>query len=201
MVTLLLLLQTFPELSCWQQPARQNAASTPKKLHICIRGLVLIAHHVNQSNTTPYHPFHICELLGSRMSIRLLATFTVLCAARDITFPPIAGVTPQQAFLQEDVDISTGSAFAGLTTYANLPYVHCLADEKEKLQLYDIAVLGAPFDTVSEIPSFLIHQYCRTRTKICTNPCETNCTLGSNRSTRRTLRAGWNSPWLSTYHR
>lgn len=44
------------------------------------------------------------------------------------------------------LDIS-GAKFRGLNTYANLPYVHCLsADEVEE---YDIAILGAPFDTVS----------------------------------------------------
>ena len=41
----------------------------------------------------------------------------------------------------------------GLMTYANIPYVHCLADEaggeEYKGERYDIAVLGAPFDTVS----------------------------------------------------
>lgn len=39
-------------------------------------------------------------------------------------------------------------------TYANLPYVHCLAPEGEEVEGYDIAVVGAPFDTVSK-PLFL----------------------------------------------
>lgn len=39
----------------------------------------------------------------------------------------------------------TGAKFAGLTTFANTPYVHCL--NKEGNELYDIAILGAPFDT------------------------------------------------------
>lgn len=72
----------------------------------------------------------------------------------------------------DDEDISQ-TKFAGLTTFANLPYVHCLAaddDEgeeeeeeddgkkkkKEKrkkkksvgVEKFDIAILGAPFDTV-----------------------------------------------------
>ena len=37
------------------------------------------------------------------------------------------------------------SKYAGLTTFANLPWVHCLSDEK--VEPYDIAFLGAPFDT------------------------------------------------------
>jgi agmatinase len=72
-------------------------------------------------------------------------------SARDIVFPPVSGFTDQQFFGQGGIDISTGSAFAGLTTYANLPYVHCLANEDQEVERYDIAILGAPFDTVGFI--------------------------------------------------
>ncbi len=78
--------------------------------------------------------------------------------ARDITFPPIAGVDFSTGRLQaqsptsnlqiDDVDIVTGSAFSGLTTYAHLPYINCFV-EKDGVEKYDIAILGAPFDTVS----------------------------------------------------
>ncbi|OBT86991.1 hypothetical protein VE02_04591 [Pseudogymnoascus sp. 03VT05] len=45
------------------------------------------------------------------------------------------------------IDVS-GSKFRGLSTYANLPYVHCLSAEKDgEVEEYDIAILGAPFDT------------------------------------------------------
>lgn len=44
----------------------------------------------------------------------------------------------------EGIDI-TGAKFAGLTTFANLPYVHCL--DQSGSEKYDIAILGAPFDT------------------------------------------------------
>lgn len=75
----------------------------------------------------------------------------------------------------DDEDISQAK-FAGLTTFANLPYVHCLAaddnDEEEEeeddekknkkrkkkksggVEKFDIAILGAPFDTVSTYLSF-----------------------------------------------
>ena len=71
--------------------------------------------------------------------------------ARDIIFPPVAGY--QQNPIREfgGVDTSTDSAFFGLTTFANLPYVHCLADEGRKVEKFDIAILGAPFDTVGLI--------------------------------------------------
>jgi agmatinase len=50
-----------------------------------------------------------------------------------------------------DVDIAYGSQFSGLTTYANIPYVNCFSDKasaEDQSSKYDIAILGAPFDTV-----------------------------------------------------
>ncbi|KAF2727880.1 Arginase/deacetylase [Polyplosphaeria fusca] len=68
--------------------------------------------------------------------------------ARKITFPSVSGYQSQERlFGQGGIDVTTGSMFAGLTTYANLPYVHCLAGEGEEVEKYDIAILGAPFDT------------------------------------------------------
>ena len=73
--------------------------------------------------------------------------------ARDIVFPPVTGVqnpfgTPIDALEEKEIiDIDT-LAFSGLSTFANLPYVRCLTkDEDEEVEKYDIAVLGAPFDT------------------------------------------------------
>ena len=37
----------------------------------------------------------------------------------------------------------------GLTTYANVPYLPCLSKGRD--MTYDIAILGAPFDTVRAI--------------------------------------------------
>lgn len=69
--------------------------------------------------------------------------------AREITFPPVSGYSAQQVIPQGlfDADI-TQAKFAGLMTYANLPYVHCLAPEGHDVEPFDIAILGAPFDTV-----------------------------------------------------
>ncbi|KAI6371085.1 hypothetical protein MCOR25_004021 [Pyricularia grisea] len=49
----------------------------------------------------------------------------------------------------DDIDIITGSQFNGLKTFGNLPYVNCFSDEQAALEgnVYDIAVMGAPFDT------------------------------------------------------
>ncbi|KAF2458957.1 arginase family-domain-containing protein [Lineolata rhizophorae] len=78
------------------------------------------------------------------------------CHARNIVFPPISGFNEdshqnvldpaanQKAF--GNIDVSTGSAFSGLTTFANLPHVRCLSADAE-VEKFDIAFMGAPFDT------------------------------------------------------
>lgn len=56
-----------------------------------------------------------------------------------------------QTFMGDDfIDVSTDSEFFGLTTFANLPYVNCLNPDETEAGKYDIAILGAPFDTVSK---------------------------------------------------
>lgn len=58
----------------------------------------------------------------------------------------------QQKFMGDDsIDVSTDSEFFGLTTFANLPYVNCLKPDESEGGRYDIAILGAPFDTVSRV--------------------------------------------------
>jgi len=61
-----------------------------------------------------------------------------------------SGFEPFQSILHggehDIIDIITGSEFNGLTTFANLPYSSCFRERGESL---DIAILGAPFDTVS----------------------------------------------------
>jgi len=48
-----------------------------------------------------------------------------------------------------NIDVSSDN-FGGLTTFAHLPYVHCLSAQTQDVEPFDIAILGAPFDTVSE---------------------------------------------------
>ncbi|RAK74463.1 agmatinase [Aspergillus fijiensis CBS 313.89] len=90
--------------------------------------------------------------LTSSLLVSATATATA-AAAREIIFPPIAAVhnhpSIQYAF-QSDIDINkidivTGSQFSGLTTFANLPYANCFVEDGSLT--YDIAFLGAPFDT------------------------------------------------------
>ncbi|KAI5205352.1 Arginase/deacetylase [Aureobasidium subglaciale] len=89
-----------------------------------------------------YAIFSVFLTMISTLSFLLLAS---TAAGRDITFPSVAGYqSPLMALGHESIDI-TGAKFAGLTTFANLPYVHCL--DKDGPEKYDIAILGAPFDT------------------------------------------------------
>ncbi|KIW31704.1 agmatinase, variant [Cladophialophora immunda] len=75
--------------------------------------------------------------------------------ARDVVFPP---VSPLQANLGGHASryrspVASGKdplaefeKYSGLTTFANLPWVHCLSPDDD-VDKYDIAFLGAPFDT------------------------------------------------------
>ena len=82
----------------------------------------------------------------------LHATFLLLpfsTDARDLTFSSVFGIKgPQKPMINDDgVDITTGSDFFGLMTFANLPYANCF--KSSDMDAYDIAIMGAPFDTVS----------------------------------------------------
>ncbi|KAL9624917.1 MAG: hypothetical protein Q9160_000964 [Pyrenula sp. 1 TL-2023] len=95
-------------------------------------------------------------LLTFRFLLQTLLLNVSPTISREVTFPPIAAVRPngqsfQQTFLgaEEDDDdiLAEVSGVAGLPTFANLPYVECMSKKEEGVDPYDIAVLGAPFDT------------------------------------------------------
>ena len=69
--------------------------------------------------------------------------------ALDIVYPPVSGIEESQKPVTNDdgIDITIGSDFSGLMTFANLPYVNCF--KPFDMDAYDIAIIGAPFDTVS----------------------------------------------------
>ncbi|TFK51189.1 agmatinase [Heliocybe sulcata] len=52
---------------------------------------------------------------------------------------------PYQAVYPGDNDVTADSIFSGITTFARLPWVQCLGKDKE--EAFDVAFLGAPFDT------------------------------------------------------
>ncbi|KAB8072758.1 arginase family-domain-containing protein [Aspergillus leporis] len=83
-------------------------------------------------------------------TVSLISFFLSAVIAREIVFPRIAAIQGSgQVPLGNDniVDIVTDSQFSGLTTFAHLPYVNCFVDDGTDLTPYDIAILGAPFDT------------------------------------------------------
>ena len=80
-----------------------------------------------------------------------LFALSSLSSAREVVFPPVAAVHPSGQLPMghhDTVDITSGSQFSGLTTFARIPYINCFLDEESSKQPYDIAILGAPFDTV-----------------------------------------------------
>lgn len=95
----------------------------------------------------------------------LLSTFAIQTLARQITFPPLVPQIPlSQHGAAYNPSIKTPglgyqtSEFRGLTTFGNLPYVWALKDaENDEVEKFDIAFMGAPFDTVSNLPSSFWH--------------------------------------------
>ena len=99
-----------------------------------------------------------------KLSLLIFGKLAALVLSREITFPPIAAVNPYQTTLGanlDDVDIISPSQFSGLLTFAHVPYIQCF-DDKIDVPKYDIAFLGAPFDTVSR---FLSSAHCWRRSK------------------------------------
>lgn len=94
-------------------------------------------------------------MLGGQL---VFASLVGLAHCREIVFPPAAGFThgPGQLPLRldsetgdDDVDLTT-DAMGGLTSFAHLPYVPCFAAKPDdEIDKYDIAVIGAPFDTAT----------------------------------------------------
>lgn len=85
-----------------------------------------------------------------------LAAFALSVSAHDTTQQrPIVPVNCHSYTSIDDdfIDITTGTQFSGLSTYGNLPYVNCFVDAEAGKSPFDIAVLGAPFDTVSNLLS------------------------------------------------
>ena len=89
--------------------------------------------------------------------------------ALDIVFPPVSGIERSQKSItnDDDIDITIGSDFSGLMTFANLPYVNCF--KAFDMDAYDIAIMGAPFDTVSTPNQLAFRVRLRTRSGMLPN--------------------------------
>lgn len=88
-----------------------------------------------------------------RASLCLLGTHVVpnpSVLAWEFPQPPDIRINqrPIHTGTYDEVNILDGSQFRGLKTFANLPYLNCLSDEEAVNKPYDIAIMGAPFDTV-----------------------------------------------------
>ncbi|KAI0015601.1 arginase [Xylariomycetidae sp. FL0641] len=74
--------------------------------------------------------------------------FVALVGGWDLPQRPMFDPKQQLPSLSGDIDSPIANLpFKGLTTFANLPYRHCFGDDESDENRYDIAVLGAPFDT------------------------------------------------------
>lgn len=118
----------------------------------------MIRHSTDHNTSERRLPLYRTALSQGRSHSRTMSTSlrsfllagVTACYARDIVFPSLAayqsplGVSPFDEISNGD-DISSAN-FHGLTTYANIDYVHCLANGTD-VDAYDIAILGAPFDT------------------------------------------------------
>lgn len=84
----------------------------------------------------------------ARTSLRSAASLLLLLSLPPRVFADLFSHA-QIPLYDNTIDVS-GAKFRGLSTYANLPYVHCLSGGgDDEVEDYDIAILGAPFDTVS----------------------------------------------------
>lgn len=82
-----------------------------------------------------------------RFLLASLSAASVL--GREIVLPPsleISHDSYQAAIVGKPAGFMGDQTYAGLTTFANLPWVHCLSSD-DRVSKYDIAFLGAPFDT------------------------------------------------------
>jgi len=94
--------------------------------------------------------------MWNKLTSTALVAAIAIVNGREISFPSLSGFSSDQAAMGIISPDITQAKFGGLTTYANLPYVHCLAQEGEDIEKFDIAILGAPFDTVSH---FVLYRF------------------------------------------
>ncbi|KAK0512017.1 hypothetical protein JMJ35_005145 [Cladonia borealis] len=93
-------------------------------------------------------------MLFQLLSVACLASFVI--AHGDHDQKPIAGphkglwYNGRSQSIPGDGGTQADSVFSGISTFGRLPYAPCLVDEGEK---YDIAFIGAPFDTGTSFSS------------------------------------------------
>ena len=80
-----------------------------------------------------------------------LTLLLLVLLSQEIIAWQLRPVHDQTPLLAEDDDLNflDSSYYHGIRTFANLPYVNCFSKAEAKEKKYDIAVIGAPHDTVS----------------------------------------------------
>ncbi|KAK1512384.1 proclavaminate amidinohydrolase [Colletotrichum costaricense] len=84
------------------------------------------------------------------------ATWKVPHQAFDNIQLPHGHQVPLSAENDDDLNIYGATSFAGLRTFANLPFVDCFSDENAEGHKYDIAVFGASHDTVTAARFYIL---------------------------------------------
>src|SRR2546423_3867220 len=92
------------------------------------------------------------EIMSSMCLFLIVSALLPSIYEREIVFPPIAAVHPHGQSVHyptshKDGYLEQPSEFAGLSTYTSIPYVPCASNGD--VEAYDIAILGAPFDTAT----------------------------------------------------
>lgn len=86
------------------------------------------------------------------LTANLLLQLIACTLARDIVFPPQIPLAQHDSSYEPGILTpgfsDAGSRFVGLSTFANLPYVYCLAEDADEVERFDVAFVGAGFDTV-----------------------------------------------------
>lgn len=102
---------------------------------------------IQRNGTTNTNPMQQHSISVALLTLQGVAAWQL--PHRALANSPQAQLPLNQGFNgNADVDVAGADTVAGLSTFANLPFVDCFSDEAARGQKYDIAVFGAPHDTV-----------------------------------------------------
>jgi hypothetical protein len=108
---------------------------------------------MNHFTSPSFYTSKLCKMpstMGSTINFALCMSSLILSVASHQTSHSHEMSHLRQQYMADNfIDVTTDSEFFGLGTFANVPYVNCLKPDESDGGRYDIAILGAPFDTVS----------------------------------------------------
>ena len=146
--------------TCLMRPINRAGARSNPRTPTCHHYQFPIPHHeelvYENSHWRVFHAYCLCsdEIVHNMgcLSFSLVFGFAHSILARNIVFPALIPQVPLNQFNHDPISAWTEipASVAGLTTFANLPHVFCLSDAPNReVEAFDIAFLGAPFDTVT----------------------------------------------------